>query len=77
MNVTDCMRDMHVVTSDGRAYKGYDGWRNLVWTLPLLWIFLPLLYLPPVRWLGWKVYRHIADNRCTTGCRLPIPTQRS
>jgi len=47
----------------------------LVWALPLLWIFLPLMYLPPVRWLGGKVYRHIANNRCTTGCRIAAGEQ--
>jgi predicted DCC family thiol-disulfide oxidoreductase YuxK len=69
------MRDMHVVTSDGATYKGFDGWRNLAWALPLLWIILPLLYLPPIPWMGRKVYRRIADNRCTTGCRIPQTTE--
>lgn len=58
-----CMRDMHVVREDGRIERGYDGYRMLAWILPPLWPILPFLYLPPVRSLGWKIYRRVADNR--------------
>lgn len=58
-----CMRDMHVIMANGRIDPGYDGYRSLAWILPPLWPILPLLYLPPVRWLGWKIYRRVADNR--------------
>jgi predicted DCC family thiol-disulfide oxidoreductase YuxK len=75
LDAATCMRDMQVITADGRTFAGYDGWRSLAWVLPLLWPVLPVLYFPPVRWLGWKVYRRIADNRCTSGCRLPTAEQ--
>jgi hypothetical protein len=64
-----CLRDMHVLTANGAIYAGYDGYRSLAWVLPALWPLIPLLYLPPVRWIGWKMYRRVADNRRT--CSLP------
>lgn len=64
-----CMKDMHVIRADGAIHPGYDGYRSLAWILPPLWPILPFLYLPPVRWLGWKIYRRVADNR--RACQLP------
>jgi predicted DCC family thiol-disulfide oxidoreductase YuxK len=54
---------MHVVTSDGRIDQGFDAYRSIAWVLPLAWPILPLLYIPPIRWLGWRIYRRVADNR--------------
>ncbi|HVZ15976.1 MAG TPA: DCC1-like thiol-disulfide oxidoreductase family protein [Terriglobales bacterium] len=58
-----CLKDMHVIRSDGQITRGFDAYRSLTWVLPAMWPILPLLYLPPVRWLGWKIYRQLADNR--------------
>jgi predicted DCC family thiol-disulfide oxidoreductase YuxK len=66
-----CLIDMHVVTQRGQVYRGYDAYRSLAWALPAMWIVLPILYLPPVRWIGWKVYRHVATHRYDAGCELP------
>lgn len=63
LDIEACMRDMHVIRGDGRIEFGYDGYRMLAWVLPPLWLILPLLYLPPIRWLGWKIYRRVADSR--------------
>jgi predicted DCC family thiol-disulfide oxidoreductase YuxK len=63
LNFDNCMRDMHVITDDGRTERGFDAYRLLAWALPVFWPILPLLYLPPVRWLGWKIYRRVADTR--------------
>lgn len=64
--------DMHVVTErDGATYRGFDAYRSLAWALPAAWVSLPLLYLRPVRWAGWKVYRYVADHRHDAGCELP------
>jgi predicted DCC family thiol-disulfide oxidoreductase YuxK len=72
LNLDQCMRDMHVITAGGQIYRGFDAYRSLAWVLPLAWPILPLLYLPPVRWLGWKIYRRIADNRraCSVGDKV-------
>jgi predicted DCC family thiol-disulfide oxidoreductase YuxK len=66
-----CLQDMHVVTESGQVYRGYDAYRSIAWSLPAAWVVLPILYLPPVRWIGWKVYRHIADHRHDAGCEIP------
>ena len=60
--------DMHVVLEDGRVFTGYDAYRQLAWVLPATWMLLPILYLPPVRWVGWKVYRYVASHRHDSGC---------
>ena len=59
---------MHVILDDGRIFTGYDAYRQLAWVLPATWLLLPILYLPPVRWVGWKAYRHIASHRHDAGC---------
>jgi predicted DCC family thiol-disulfide oxidoreductase YuxK len=64
------MRDMHVVTADGRIYRGFDAFRSMAVAMPMAWLILPLLYIPGIPWLGRRIYRRIADNRCTTSCRL-------
>ena len=63
-------RDIHVINSDGRTYCGFDAYRQLAWVVPLAWSILPVLYLPPVRWLGWRLYRNIADHQRFRSCPL-------
>ena len=66
-----CLIEMHVVTERrGRVDTGYDAYRSIAWTLPAAWILLPLLYLPPVRWLGQRIYRHVAMHRHDAGCEI-------
>jgi predicted DCC family thiol-disulfide oxidoreductase YuxK len=62
------LEDMHVILEDGSVFRGYDAYRQLAWSLPATWVLLPVLYLPPVRWAGWKVYRYIASHRHDAGC---------
>jgi predicted DCC family thiol-disulfide oxidoreductase YuxK len=57
------LEDMHLVTSQGRVYVGFDAYRRMASLIPLGWPVLPLLYLPGVPWLGRKVYRRVADSR--------------
>lgn len=73
----DCLEDMHVIREDGRMYKGYDGYRSLAWVIPATWLILPLLYLPPVRWLGRRIYRHVADHRHDAGCEVQDPASNA
>lgn len=63
LDMDACLRDMHVIRDDGVIHKGFDGYRSLAWVLPIWWIVLPLLYIPPIHWLGCKAYRYIADHR--------------
>jgi predicted DCC family thiol-disulfide oxidoreductase YuxK len=68
---TACFDDMHVITGGGAIYRGFDAYRSLAWTLPLCWPLLPILYLPPVPWVGRKIYRYVATHRHDDGCELP------
>lgn len=47
---------------------GFDGFRRMVWVMPLLWIILPILYIPLIPTIGRKVYAWIAKNRYMFGC---------
>jgi len=55
--------DMHAVRGDGQLFAGYEAYQQIAWRIPLLWLFAPIMYLPPVAWLGRRVYRRIADSR--------------
>jgi predicted DCC family thiol-disulfide oxidoreductase YuxK len=60
--------DLHV-WDGSRAWTGYAAYRRLVRRQPFLWPLLPLLYLPPVRVMGERVYRRVADSRT---CRVDL-----
>lgn len=49
-------------------YVGFDGFRRMVWVMPLFWIILPLLYIPLVPTVGRFIYAWIARNRYRFGC---------
>lgn len=66
-----CLLEMHGVDASGRVFAGYDTYRALARVLPLGWVALPFLHLPPVAWAGRKIYRAIADRRHDTSCALP------
>jgi len=44
-------------------YKGYSAIIQIAKTLPLLWVFLPFLYLFKLIGIGDMVYKVIAKNR--------------
>ncbi len=67
----DCVRTMHVVTAGGRVERGFDAYRAISWSLPLLWPIAPLLYVPGVPSLGRKVYAAVAARRHRSGCPAP------
>jgi predicted DCC family thiol-disulfide oxidoreductase YuxK len=67
----DCIRTMHVVTRDGRVATGFDAYRSIAWSLPLLWPVAPLLYVPGVPAFGRRVYAAVAARRHRTGCPVP------
>ncbi|MEN3339649.1 MAG: hypothetical protein V7647_3325 [Acidobacteriota bacterium] len=67
----ECLAEMHGLDSAGHLFSGFETYRALARVLPLGWIALPFLYLPPVPWVGRKVYRAIADRRHRTACALP------
>ncbi len=63
---------MYVVTSSGKTYRGFFGFRRLALGLPLLWMFLPLFYFPGASWIGPRVYAWIARNRKSLGCKSEV-----
>lgn len=67
-----CLEDMHGVDRKGRVFAGFDTYRALARPLPLGWLVLPFLFLPPLPWIGRRVYRAVADRRHTTSCALPV-----
>jgi predicted DCC family thiol-disulfide oxidoreductase YuxK len=66
-----CLADMHGIDRRGRLLAGFDAYRGLAWLLPLGWLALPFLYVPPVPAVGRRIYRVIADRRHTTSCPMP------
>jgi len=69
----ECLENMHVVTSSGRVETGFDAYRAISWSVPLLWPIAPLLYLPGVPTVGRRVYAAVARGRHRGGC--PVPTR--
>jgi hypothetical protein len=61
------LKDMQAVTG-GRTYKGYEAYRVLFFRLPLLWPFIPLIFLGSLFGIGNRIYRHVADSR---RCSVP------
>ena len=49
-------------------HVGFDGFRRMVWVMPLFWIILPLLYVPFIPSIGRVIYGWIAKNRYRFGC---------
>lgn len=73
---------IHVIGADGARYTGYDGVRYMARHVPLLAWIAPLLYLPPIAWIGRRLYAWIARRRyainrlfgraiCEDACRPP------
>ena len=57
--------------ASGRVHAGFDAYRALAWRLPLGWPLLPTLYLPPVPWVGRRLYGRIAATRHRATCARP------
>jgi predicted DCC family thiol-disulfide oxidoreductase YuxK len=66
----DEYHDIHSVRGDGRVFLGFATYQQIAWRIPLLWLVAPIMYFPPVTWLGRKAYRRIADSR---GCEVEAP----
>jgi len=60
--------ELLVRTHKGDWFGGFDGFRLLASHIPVFWLILPLLYLPPIPALGRWAYKRIAARRY---CLLP------
>ena len=59
----DLDRAMHIQLPNGQRQKGYLAARRICWSLPLLWIVAPFMYLPGISQIGQKVYQRVAQKR--------------
>ena len=59
----ELMKQMWVVTSDGRRFGGADAGRYLSRKLPSLWWLAPLLHIPLSMPLWRRLYAKIAEQR--------------
>jgi predicted DCC family thiol-disulfide oxidoreductase YuxK len=58
------LEEMHVLTPDRREiFAGFAAFRWIAGRIPLLWPFLPLMYLPGIPRLGQRLYLWVARNR--------------
>lgn len=74
----DLDQAMYVIAPDGRAWRGFFGFRRLLFDSPWLWPLLPIFYFPGASWAGPKVYSWVARNRRRLGCSgtlCPLPPQ--
>ncbi len=61
----DLDRSMHIRLPDGTTLTGFNAFRRLTHHLPLLWVLMPLLYLPGMAWIGERIYASVAARRKT------------
>jgi predicted DCC family thiol-disulfide oxidoreductase YuxK len=72
-------REMVVIDDTGQPHSGFAGWRAILSRMPLGFMVVWPLYLPPMTWLGERLYRWVAANRYTPvhcgdgACRLDAP----
>lgn len=59
----ELVREMHVLTPDGRWHAGFFGWVAVLRELPRRRWLAKVLSMPPFRWIGPVLYRLIAANR--------------
>ena len=64
----DLENAMFAVAPDGTVHRGFFAFRRLAWNGPLMWLALPLVYLPGARWIGPRAYAWVARNRQRFGC---------
>lgn len=65
---TELDRAMHLVTPDGRVYRGARSVPPLLRYLPGGMVLRPLFSIPGVRPIADRLYERIAANRHRLGC---------
>jgi predicted DCC family thiol-disulfide oxidoreductase YuxK len=51
-----------------KAHRGFYAFRRLLWSIPFLWVLIPLFYFPGMSFPGTRVYAWVARNRTRFGC---------
>ena len=73
LRAEECRRLMHVITPDGRVWVGWEAVTKLARLFPVTWMIGVVGWWRPVRWLGHKIYRWVANHRyeiSRVACRL-------
>lgn len=65
------VRDLHVVVGRN-VWTGFASYQKWMTRLPLFWVAVPLLYLPPLTSLGRRIYRRVADSRTCSIADRPV-----
>jgi glyoxylase-like metal-dependent hydrolase (beta-lactamase superfamily II)/predicted DCC family thiol-disulfide oxidoreductase YuxK len=79
LSLEDCLRELHVVSADGRIRRGWDAVARLARLFPVTRLVGWIGAVPPFRWLFAAMYRYVARNRyalskCRGGaCRVYRP----
>ncbi len=63
LNREVCHSQMQLLLPSGKLYGGFEAFRRLTLSLPMLWPFAPVAYVPGMRWVGDFVYKIVANNR--------------
>jgi predicted DCC family thiol-disulfide oxidoreductase YuxK len=68
LTVEDARHAMIVLDDEGTAHHGYDAFRVLARSMPVLWPALPLFHLPLASRVGPKIYAWLAARRSRLVC---------
>lgn len=68
------LQDMHTVVGK-KSWRGFSAYRVLSRRLPVFWLILPLMYLPPIPKIGDRIYRQVADSRTCSIVKTPLNNQ--
>jgi len=71
------IEEMHLITTDGSVYAGFDAFRWIFSQMPITMGLVPFMFVPGVSQMGNRMYRWVATRRfqllpCHEGvCVLP------
>ena len=63
---------MFAVAPDRRVTRGFFAFRRMLWESPVMWLLIPLFYLPGSGIIGPRVYAWVARNRRRFGCESEV-----
>lgn len=52
------------LTSNGKSFRGFVAFRRIALSVPLLWLLVPMLYIPGIAWISKRVFE-LFDKRST------------
>lgn len=63
---------MFAVAPDRSVTRGFFAFRRILWESPLMWLLIPLFYLPGSGVIGPRAYAWVARNRRRFGCESEV-----